>query len=150
MREAFKNDFFKSFILKLLAFVTVIFLLDIIIGHLLKKFYYKQKSGYDYLTTYSIEKTKADLLIFGSSSAVNIYNTEIFKNKTGLSCFNAGRHGQSLFYHYAVLKSVLKRYRPKIIVLSFDAGNFSRNQAAYDRLAVLLPYYKNPSRNPVR
>lgn len=117
--------------------------MDMAIGHLLKHFYFRQKSGFDYLTTYSIEKTRADLLIFGSSRAVNIYNTEIFIRKTGLSCFNVGRHGQSLFYHYAVLKSVLKRYKPQIIVLSFDAGNFSKNQSAYDRLAVLLPYYKN-------
>ena len=30
-----------------------------------------------------------------------------------------------------------------MIILSFDAGNFSINQDAYDRLSSLLPYYKN-------
>ena len=30
-----------------------------------------------------------------------------------------------------------------MILLSFDAGNFSKGQEAYDRLSVLLPYYKS-------
>lgn len=137
------NHSFKFFLLKLAACVALLFILDRGIGKLLKNFYFKQQSGYDFLTTYSIEKTTADILIFGSSRAVNIFNTTIFSEHMGLSCFNAGRYGEPIFYHYAVLQAVLKRYTPKIILLSFDAGNFSKNPEAYDRITVLLPYYKN-------
>jgi len=137
------NHSFKFFLLKLAACVALLFILDRGIGKLLKSFYFKQQSGYDFLTTYSIEKTTADILIFGSSRAVNIFNTTIFSEHMGLSCFNAGRYGEPIFYHYAVLQAVLKRYTPKIILLSFDAGNFSKNPEAYDRITVLLPYYKN-------
>ncbi|MEP7142742.1 MAG: hypothetical protein ABI707_07720 [Ferruginibacter sp.] len=143
MKKSFKGHSFKNFLLKLIAFFAVVYVADFAIGLFLKKFYFKQQSGYDYLTTYSIEKTKADVLVFGSSRAVNIFNTQIFENKLGLSCYNAGRYGEPVFYHYAVLKGVLKRYTPKIILLSFDAGNFNKSQEAYDRLAVLLPYYGN-------
>lgn len=137
------NHSFKFFLLKLAACFALLFILDRGIGKLLKNFYFKQQSGYDFLTTYSIEKTTADILIFGSSRAVNIFNTTIFSERMGLSCFNVGRYGEPIFYHYAVLQAVLKRYTPKIILLSFDAGNFSKNPEAYDRITVLLPYYKN-------
>jgi hypothetical protein len=129
--------------MKLSAFFVLIFCTDILIGTLLRKVYFKQSSGYDYLTKYSLEQTTADILIFGSSRAVNIYNPTLFEKQTGLSCYNAGRDGEPIFYHYAILQGVLKRYNPQIIVLSFDAGNFSINSDAYDRLAVLLPFYKN-------
>ncbi len=123
------------------AFFAVVFLLDFVIGNLLKKFYFRQESGYDFLTTHSLENAKADIVIFGSSRAVNLFNPNIFKKETGMTCYNAGRVGEPIFYHYAVLKSSLKRYKPKMILLSFDAGNFSIKQDAYDKLAVLLPYY---------
>lgn len=133
----------KSFFLKLLIFIIIVFIADRLLGALLKKFYFKQQGGYDYLTTYAIDKTTADLVIFGSSRAVNIFNTEIFEKQMGLSCFNAGRYGEPIFYHYAILTSILKRFKPKMILLSFDAGNFSKNQESYDRMAALLPYYSD-------
>jgi len=141
MRKSFKSTYFKNAFFRLLIFFSLFWLLDFAIGNMLKKFYYKQRSGYDYLTTYSIDETRADVLIFGSSRAVNIFRPDIFEKELKLSCYNVGRLGQSIFYHYAVLKGVLKRYTPKIIILSFDAGNFSMRQESYDRLAALLPYY---------
>ena len=142
MKKIFKNNSFKIFLLKVAAFFVVVFLLDFMIGNLLKKFYFRQESGYDFLTTHSLENAKADIVIFGSSRAVNLFNPIIFEKEMKMTCYNAGRIGEPIFYHYAVLKSVLKRYKPKMILLSFDAGNFSINQDAYDKLAVLLPYYK--------
>lgn len=145
-----KNNSFRLFFLKFTAFFIIVFITDFIIGNSLKKFYFKQNSGFDYLTTYAIEKTKADFLIFGSSRAVNIFNCDIFEEQTKLSCYNVGRYGEPIFYHYGVLKAVLKRYTPKIIILSFDAGNFSKNTDDYDKLSVLLPYYQNhPEIRPV-
>jgi len=132
---------FRKGLFKVSIFISIVGMSDLVIGSLLEKFYFKQASGFDYLTTYSLEKTNADVLIFGSSRAVNIFKPDIFEKETGLSCYNVGRYGQPIFYHYAVLKSVLKRYKPKKIILSFDEGNFSIRQEAYDRLAVLLPYY---------
>ena len=60
-----------------------------------------------------------------------------------MTCYNTGRYGYPIFYHFALLKAVTKRNTPQIAILSFDAGNFSVNQEAYDRLSSLLPYYKD-------
>jgi len=143
MIKSVYSNTLKSFFLKLFIFIIIVFVADRLLGAVLKKYYFKQEAGYDYLTTYAIEKTSAELVIFGSSRAANIFNTGMFETQTGLSCFNAGRYGEPVFYHYAVLKTVLKRYKPTMILLSFDAGNFSNNQESYDRMASLLPYYND-------
>lgn len=142
MSIMYKNKGVQRFCIKLLVFFITVKLIDIAIGYMLKKYYFKQQSGYDYLTTYSIEQTKADILILGSSRAVNILDPTIFERKLNLTCYNAGRYGEPIFYHYAILKTVLKRYQPKIIILTFDAGNFNLSTDAYDRLSALLPYYE--------
>lgn len=138
-----RNFFANQFLIKLAAFFLLVFIVDRSIGFLLKKFYFKQKSGYDYQATFVIDKTEADVLIMGSSRAVNIFDPRIFESKLNLTCYNAGRYGYPIFYHDALLKTVIKRYIPKMVVLSFDAGNFSKSQDAYDRISSLLPYYKD-------
>jgi hypothetical protein len=140
-----KRNPYKYFFPKLLVLFVFVFVSDFLIGNLLSYYYFKQKRGADYLTTYVIDSTKADLLIFGSSRANHHYQTDIFEKRLNLSCFNAGRDGSFMFYHYAVLEAVLKRYSPKIIILDFNDGEFSKNEDSYDRISSLLPYYKGHS-----
>ncbi|HQW17127.1 MAG: hypothetical protein JNK36_02035 [Bacteroidia bacterium] len=136
-----KNPYWYFFF-KLIAFLLLLFVLDFSIGNILRHFYFKQQSGLQYRTTYSIEKTNADILVFGSSRANHHYRPDAFENQIGLSFYNVGRDGQYVFYHLDVLKAVLKRYTPKIIILDFVNKEFAQNQESYDRLSVLLPYYK--------
>jgi hypothetical protein len=142
MKKEFSGNGVKSFFIKLSIFVVTVAAADVIIGGVLKKAYFNQHQGYDFLTTNAIKNTTAPVLIFGSSRAVNIFNPALIEEELKLPCYNAGRVGQSVFYHYGVLKSVLKRYTPKKIILSFDAGNFEKDQEDYDRISTLLPYYK--------
>jgi hypothetical protein len=130
------------FVIKLLVFCALIILLDYGVGSVLRYFYFKQDSGLQYRTTYSIEKTTADVLIFGSSKANHHYHPAVFEERLQLPYYNAGRDGNAVFYHYAVLKAVLKRYTPKMVVLDFVNGEFKQGQESYDRLSSLLPYYK--------
>jgi hypothetical protein len=121
---------------------TIIFIFDFSIGNILSYLYFKQESGLQYRTTYSIEKTKADLLIFGSSRANHHYHPDVFEKKLHLSYYNVGRDGNFIFYHYAVLKGILKRYSPKIVILDIVQGEFQLDPNSYDRLSSLLPYYR--------
>ncbi|KYK21256.1 hypothetical protein AYK24_03370 [Thermoplasmatales archaeon SG8-52-4] len=121
--------------------ITVLFL-DFSIGKILRYFYFRQVAGEDYRTTYSMEETKADVLVFGSSRAVYHYVPEVFEDSLNLSFYNTGRGGQFIFYQTAVLKSVLKRYTPKLVILDF-MGSFEKGEDYYDRMSCLLPYYAN-------
>ena len=141
--DKIKKNPYSFFFLKLIIFFVIIFVLDYSIGSILRYFYFKQESGLQYRTTYSIEKTTADLLIFGSSRANHHYDPNVFEKRLNLPYYNVGRDGNFILYHSAVLKGVLARYTPKIVILDIIGGEFQKNQDSYDRLSSLLPYYKS-------
>jgi hypothetical protein len=140
--EKQKNKQSLSFLYKVLVFMLIFFMLDFATGSLLKYYYFKQTSGFYYRTTYAIEKTKADVLVFGSSKANHQYCPDVFVKGLNLSFYNVGRDGSSIFYHYAILKSVLQRYSPKVIILDITR-EFEKKQSSYDRLNILFPYYES-------
>jgi len=137
-----KKNTCLHFIAKLLLLLLILFLLDFSIGNTLRYFYFKQEWGRQYRATYALEKTTADALIFGSSSAYHHYVPDIIEARLKQSCYNTGSPGQSLLYNYAILKAILKRYSPKLIILDVSGGDFRVDQESYDRLSFLLPYYK--------
>lgn len=133
------------FLVKLFLFLIIVFLLDFAIGSILKYLYYKQDSGLLYRTTYAIDSTKADVLIFGASRANHHYYPGAFEKRLNMPCYNTGRDGNAIFYHYAILQGMLKRYSPKIVILDFSRKEFMKDQEGYDRISSLLPYYnKHP------
>lgn len=139
-----KKNSLVFFFLMVFLLLLIIAVFDFSFGSLLHYYYFKQKSGLQYRTTYSMEKTTAELLIFGASRANHHYHPEIFEDQLlNYSYYNVGRDGISIFYHYAVLKSVLKRYSPKIVILDFTYDEFIKDQHSYDRLSSLMPYYNN-------
>ncbi len=138
------------FLVKLLSFLIILFFLDLSIGNLLKNFYFKQDSGLLYRTTYAMDSTRADILIFGSSTANHHYVPELFDKELHLTCYNTGRDGNSILYSYGILQGVLKRYTPQTIILDVYDHEFMKDQESYDRIASLLPYYEShPGIRPI-
>jgi len=136
-----KNNQYFYFFFKLLLLGFIVFVLDFSIGSILRYYYFKQEVGRDARATYAIEKTYADILIFGSSRAYHQYIPTIFEEKTKQSCYNTGSPGVFLLHSYAVLKAVLKRYTPKLIVLDINSGDLGVERESYDALSFLMPYY---------
>jgi hypothetical protein len=134
------NEVIKKIILHITFTIIVIFLLDFTIGRTLRYLYFKEKSGLHFRTTNAMEITKADILVFGTSRANHHYVPEVFEDSLGMTFYNTGRDGTGIFYHNAVLKSVLLRYKPKIIILDFST--IRKENKDYDKLSSLLPYYK--------
>lgn len=138
-----KNNRVKKFLLKLLLVFAFVAVFDYLFGTILRHFYFKQESGLQYRTTYSLELTTEDVIIIGASRANHHYHPEVFEKRLGMSYYNTGRDGSPVFYHYAVLKCILKRYTPKIVIMDFTGEEFRKDQEGYDRLSSLLPYHKS-------
>lgn len=126
---------------RIMIFTILVVVLDYVVGSGLEYLYYKQKVGLYARTTYGLEETTADLLIFGSSSANHHYNPSIFEEILNLSAYNEGRDGIEILYHTALLKGILRRYTPKIIILNLTPNELS-TELGYDRLSSLLPYHE--------
>lgn len=138
-----KQKGLPSLLFKTAVFLFILFILDFVFGTFLSNLYSKQKPGEIYRIGYVIDSTKADVLIFGASHANHHYVPENFEKRMNLSCYNTGRDGQIILYNYAILKSVLKRYSPKIAILDFSRDEFEVEQQSYDRLSALIPYYQS-------
>lgn len=131
------------FLTRLISILLILLALDIIFGYILRHYYFKQESGLLYRTTYAIDSTNADILVFGSSRANHHYVPEIFEEDLKMRYYNTGRDGNSILYNYAVLKAVLLRYTPKIIILDLRPYDCYYNKISYERLSSLLPYYSS-------
>jgi hypothetical protein len=142
------NNSMKT-IQRILIFTILIVAFDFLIGSSLEYLYFKQKVGLYARTTYGLEKTTAELLIFGSSSANHHYNPSIFEETLNLTAYNEGRDGIEILYHTAMLKGILRRYTPKIIILNLTPKELLTDQN-YDRLSALLPYHRKfPEMNEI-
>lgn len=132
----------KKLILNILLVAVVVFMLDFAIGRTLRHFYFKEVAGFHYRTTYSMEQTNQDVLVFGASRANHHYVPGIFEDSLKHSFYNTGRDGNGIFYQAALLRAVLKRYTPKVIILDYK-GEFWRGPQEYDQMSSLTPYYRS-------
>jgi hypothetical protein len=125
-----------------LFFIGVVFLMDLLVGNSLRWLYFKQKSGYLYELTYSLDSTEADVIILGSSHAKHHYVPSILEDTLRLNCYNFGSGGQNIFYHYGILGSVLVRHNPRIVILDLITIDFRKTEKLYntERLSILMPY----------
>ena len=133
----------QFFLLKLFTLLFFLVTMDFIFGSALETLYFKQRNGELYRITYSMDKTKEDILVFGSSRAEHHYHPDIFRERLNMSFFNTGLEGEHIPFHYALLRGTLKHYTPKVVILDFVAGEFKYNKEAYEKISNLLPYYRS-------
>ncbi|WCT13525.1 hypothetical protein [Mucilaginibacter jinjuensis] len=134
-------DSLKTFLLKLLALICLVVVVDISIGLLFKNLFYKQKSGKYFTTSHALKNAGEDIVIFGNSHAAQHFNAPLMQAKSGKTVFNFGNQGQGLFYIYPTLKSMLAYHTPKLIIINLDYEELRYDEAEYQRLFVFLPYY---------
>ncbi len=137
------NHIVVKFSVKLLLLIILVGALDFLLGSVIEYLYFHQGHNVYTTTTYIINETEEDILVFGSSRANHHYIPEDLTSKTGLSCYNAGCDGRSLFYDYALFKSALSRKIPQKVILDLSRTSLYYDQADYDRLSHLYPYYRD-------
>ena len=128
-------------VIKIVVFIFIVVIADKGLGRILNNLYFNQKEGKIHSLNYVLSDCKADVFIFGNSRAQHHYDPRIISAALNMSCFNAGEDGgHSIIFPYAQIKIITERYSPKIIILEFSGVN--NFPGAYDRLSILLPYYK--------
>jgi hypothetical protein len=135
------NKQFKLFLIRGTIFLIVFFAVDFIVGGIMRIGYFSQKNKY----TYGIRQTNADVIVLGSSHALHHYVPSIISDSLGMSCFNMGSGGQNIYYHYAVISSIMERYTPKIIIMDLIYVDYEVTGSEHNtnKLNILLPYLKD-------
>jgi hypothetical protein len=109
--------------------------------------------GRFYKANYTLNLADDDIIIIGSSRAEYNYIPKIIEDSLKMSCWNAGRGGQSLPYWYAMAKSLTSRYNPKVVIINVEPLLLSEtnSQFNFERMGSMLrPFYrKNPEIRPI-
>ena len=108
----------KNFLIKAISFSLLFILIDIVVGQIFDRFYFKVKSGNIYKSNYSLTDCNEDILIMGASEVSHSFISRQIEDSLGLTCYNLGMDAQNIYYQYAMLEQIVKRYTPKIIVIS--------------------------------
>lgn len=130
------------FALNAFRVLLLLFVFDYATGAFMERLYLKQRSGKYYRITHSIEETRADVLIFGSSHAIRHVVPDRISETLGMSCYNSGVQGKGILFTSALQSLILERYTPRMMILVIDADMLYESEVQYDRLGDLLPYYK--------
>lgn len=134
----------KKAIIWILAVVAALVVVDILFGYVMKRFTQSAASiGGDYRMSDHVlkEDTLENLLVIGSSVALNSLDTKMIEDSLGISAYNAGSNGQNMPYYLAIAETVIDRPGLETIVLGV-ADNAFTNTGAGSRINFLVPYYK--------
>lgn len=114
----------RRFLIRLLAFLSLMFILDRGFGEAMKYLQDHAKGGYVGHHKYILHKSNEDVLIFGSSRAFHHYNPQIIEDSLGKSCYNCGQDGNGIVLFYGWWQLMKDRHKPKMIIYdvnpSFD------------------------------
>ncbi len=117
----------KSFIIKCLVILISLVCIDFLVGRLgdwiILKEADKNYTGNTARLNYSLNGAKEDIVILGSSEAACAYMPSLITKRlleeTGknYSAYNAGTTNQGISFCYCVERGLIKRYKPKVLVL---------------------------------
>src|SRR5437763_4571920 len=123
-----------------LILLVIIIIFDQVLGVWLHHMYFKQTAGPNAETTFTFTKMHDDAIILGSSRGRRNYNPQMVADSLGISCYNAGHDGQTIFYEEAIIRMALSRYTPKLVIIDLNPEEMYYKDIHYDRLNVLAPY----------
>ncbi len=112
----------KKFIYTLLSLLVLVVLGDWAVGSWLR--YAFAHTSHDEIgrLNYISDSVTADIVVLGSSRALHHYVPSIITDSTGLTCYNCGFEDEGIVFHYALLRQLQQRYRPRLIIyeLTYD------------------------------
>ena len=105
---------------RIFLFIFILIFLDQSLGRIIHHF----SSNYKYdqrIGKLVDQKLKHDILVLGSSRALNGIDPETIKKQTGLSCFNLAFSGSNVVFHETILDLIIdSKNIPKTIIYTID------------------------------
>ena len=84
--------------------------------------------------------TNAQMYIFGDSRAEWQYDPNIFKQHTGMTCFNAGAESQDIYYYSMLADLIQAQHKPKVFLVNISLDDLMGELNRYAILNVMAPY----------
>lgn len=127
----------------IISILIIVGCIDWVFGYFSRQYVESHTLPGDYKSIdYLLKEADEDIIILGSSIALNSTMPDIISDSTHLSCFNGGANGQSLPYFETMLECILKRYTPKYILLGMRAEELTGTGIG-SRYNILSPYFES-------
>jgi len=130
----------KKRFFRIVIFISIIVTADVVIGEICKELYLNSNNLAIAKIRYTFDSSNQDILIYGSSRAEHHYVPDILTQQTGMSCYNCGIGGQGLAFSFIQIEEMLKRQKPKLIILDISP-NILTDSKSDEKLNVLKPYF---------
>lgn len=131
----------KRFVTWILVVSITVFVVDAIIGVCFTSYIKTHTLPGDYE---SIEKVlrhnDAELLVLGSSVALNSINNKILEDSLNLKSYNGGGNGQQFPFFLTMLEAAVSQKVPRKILLCVQPSAFSKDGLGF-RYNIFAPYY---------
>lgn len=121
---------------KLVAALGLFFLLNLLLFMPLNYMYFNSYGGNSGAQINNVLRQKSDIFIFGASRAAHHFDPDLISKATGMSVFNAGDDGKNSAYQLGLLKMLIKKHKPKLII--YEVGDLKGLDGG---TVDLFPYY---------
>ncbi len=129
---------------KILAFISLIILLDFTAGYLFRYLETKalNNNPQGMIAEFTMWRAEGDIMIFGASEAHGGLIPSLMKNKLGISVFNCSNDAKPFYYQYCMINTVIERKKPKVIIWSIYSCDLNTpTKRDMNSLSVLNPFY---------
>lgn len=131
------NSEIGKFTRKILMFLGIFWVLSTAVYGVVNYMYFHSYGGNSGAQINHVIQSEYDAYVFGASRAVHHYDTGILSKSLGLRCFNAGDDGKNATYQLGLLKMLLEKHKPKLIIYEIGDLSTTLNGGTVD----LYPYY---------
>lgn len=132
----------KPLLLWLAIVIGCVAAADLVFGFLMQKYIDKYHLKGDYRTADYLlrENHDDDLVVLGSSVALNSINTAMLSDSLGIKAYNGGSNGQTFPYFQSMLEVIAENRNLKTVILGLAENNLS-DTGLGERYNFLAPYY---------
>ena len=127
------------------SIIVIVLVFDVIFGQVMS--FYSKRYGLpgDYAKIeYLFHQANEDVVIIGSSVAINSFMPDIMMDSLGISVFNGGCNAKNIIFFRCMIDGLLEHHRPRGVILALQPDDLSDDHIG--RIELLNPYY---GRNPV-
>ena len=124
----------------LTGILAVVCIVDVLFGAFVDSYTSKHSLPGDYAKIdYLMKSADEDMIIIGSSMAINAFIPQIIEDSLNITCFNGGCNFQFLPFFQCVTENILARNKPRDIVLVLQPEELTYNNLG--RINLLNVYY---------
>jgi hypothetical protein len=136
----------NKFILILSGTILLIVLFDHLFGLFVDYRLSEHKLPGDYAKIdYLMNEADEEMIILGSSIAINALIPQTIEDSLQISCFNGGCNSQNFPFFLCMTEEILKRHTPRYLVLCLRSPELAIGNNG--RFNLLKPYYHKKSRS---